>query len=229
MLHVLFYSLSLVPMTDDSLKMPKMDMKDMNVGNAFQQFLGILKLDKKVIEAVAKNQGGGPAAALFLLVGVALGPISQAIFGIRVFNAVIRPDISSVLVSIVGGLVAALLGFLVTTLVANRLFKGKGSFAEYFRVAGLAYGLSVLTVLSTFLPGLAALVGIVVALWGLVVGYVVIKNVFHLDDTNTVLTIIVTVVAIILIGAIVGSLGLAGGYGAGMSEMGSFDFSVTYE
>lgn len=195
-------------MTDDSMKMPKMDMKDMNVGNAFQQFIGIIKLDKKVIESVAKSDKGGPAAALFLLVGVAATPLVQMLVGIRVFNTTIRPDLSSTLMGILGALIAAGLGFVVTTMVATKLFKGKGTLAQYFNVVGLAYGLNVLGAIGVLIPGLIALVPLVVGIWGLVVGYVVLKTVFHLDNTNAVLTIIVTVVAMFVIMAVLGALGL---------------------
>lgn len=221
MFNSFFNFLIFVPMTDDSMKMPKMDMKDMNVGNAFQQFLGIIRLDKKVIEQVAVNEKGGPAAALFLFVGVALTPLLQAIMGIRVFNTVIRPDMTSTLMTIVGALVAAALGFAVTTLVATKLFKGKGTFPGYFRVVGLAYGLNVLSAVGVLVPGLIALVPLIVGIWGLVVGYTVLKSVFHLDNTNAVLTIIVTVVAMFVIMAVLGALGLT----AAINQAPNIDFS----
>lgn len=208
-------------MNDDSMKMPKMDMKDMNVGNAFQQFLGIVKLDKKVIAEVAANEKGGPAAALFLVIGVAATPLLQAIMGIRVFNTVIRPDITSTLMGIVGGLIAAALGFVVTTMIATKLFKGKGTLAGYFRVVGLAYGLNVLSALGVLIPGLIALVPLIVGIWGLVVGYTVLKSVFHLDDKNAVLTIIVTVVAMFVVMAVLAALGLT----AAVSQAPNLDFS----
>lgn len=218
---MVLYIFNFVSMNDDSMKMPKMDMKDMNIGNAFQQFLGIMKLDKKVIAEVAANEKGGVAAALFLVVGVAVTPLLQAIMGIRVFNTVVRPDMTSTLMGIVGGLVAAVLGFVVTTLVATKLFKGKGTLASYFRVVGLAYGLNVLSAIGVLIPGLIALVPLLVGVWGLVVGYTVLKSVFHLDDANAVLTIIVTIVAIVVIMAILGALGLT----AAVSQAPSFDFN----
>lgn len=208
-------------MTDDSMKMPKMDMKDMNIGNAFQQFIGIVKLDKKVIEGVAKNEKGGAAAALFLLVGVAATPLLQAVIGIRVFNTVIRPDLTATLMGIVTALIAAALGFVVTTLVATKLFKGKGTLAEYFRVAGLAYGLNILSAIVVLVPGLVALVPLIVGIWGLVVGFVVLKTVFHLDNTNAVLTIVVTVVALMVVAAALGALGLT----AAINQAPSMDLS----
>ena len=192
------------------MKMPEMDMKDVNFGNAFQQLLAILKLDKAMIKKVADNKSGGATAAIFLLIGTATLPVLQMIFGMRILNQTFRPDITATLLGIVGALVSTLLSYVVVTLVATKLFKGKGSFAQYFRVGGLVAGIGVVSGLIVFVPALGAIISLVVALWGLVVGYVVLKEVFHLDDKNAILTIIVAVIAIVIIQTIFNSLGLSG-------------------
>lgn len=208
-------------MSDESLKMPKMDMKDIDVGNAFQQFLGVIKLDKTVIGKVAQNEKGGTVAALFLLIGVIAGPLAQLAFGIRVFNVVVRPDITATITGSLVALVSALLTILVTTLVATKLFKGAGSFAAYFRVIGLAYGLNVLNIVVSLVPGFGVFIALIVGIWMLAIAFTTIKSVFHLDDTNAVLTIVVTIVAFFLLGAAVASLGL----GVATTQMNTLDLS----
>jgi len=222
-------------MTDESLKVPKMDMKDVNIGNAFQQFVGIMKLDKKVIQSVSASPKGFTVAALFLLVGVSAGPIMQAIFGYNFLGIVVHPSISATIVSIVIALAMAVVGIFVTTLVATKMFNGKGTFAQYFNVVGLAYGLQVVTVVSTILPGFTMLVAFALAIWGLVVGYVVVKEVFKLDNANTVLTLIVTFISILVVSAVLASVFLAMGLSSAMNaasvnvgDIPKIDFSANY-
>lgn len=211
-------------MQDDSMKMPEMDMKDVDFGNAFQQLLAILKLDKAMIKKVADNKKGGATAAIFLLIGTATLPVLQMIFGIQILNQTFRPDIVATLAGILSALISALLGYVIITLVATKLFKGKGSFAQYFRVGGLVAGIGVVSGLMVFVPALGAIISLVVGLWSLVVGYVVLKEVFHLDDKNAILTIIVAAIAIVVINGVLANLGLGGA-----ASQATFDLSsVSY-
>lgn len=210
--------------TDPAMEMPKIDMKDVNIGNAFQQFIGILKLDKKVIESVAKSEKGGAAAALFLVVGAIAGPLSGWIFGTRLGPVLVRAELGTALVGAVFGVAVAVLTIFITSLVATRLFKGKGTFAELFSVMGLVYGVYVLNLIGGLLPALSPIIGLVVAVWFLVVTFVALKSIFKLDDTNAVLTIIVTIVAYAVLIALVGSIMVSMGMVA-MGGLGGMDYS----
>ncbi|HLG25460.1 MAG TPA: Yip1 family protein [Candidatus Gracilibacteria bacterium] len=215
------------PLSGPEMKMPKMDMKDLNVGGAFQKFLGLLKLDKKVIEEVANDEKGGVSAALFLLVGVVAGPLVGWLVGVRVLGVTVRVDLGVMLGQVVFALVISVLTIFITTLVANKLFKGHGTFAQYFRVMGLANGLGVVNVVGSLMFSLAMIAGLVAGLWMLAIGFTAIKAVFKLDDTNAVLTIIVTVVAYVVLGAVVSALGFAGAT-AGLSSSSLSGVSLTY-
>lgn len=211
---------------DESMELPKIDMKDMDFGNAFQKFIKIVKLDKKAIESVSKDNKGGTAAAVFLAVGAIAAPLGSLVFGYRFFNTIVRPDIGSSLIGALLAIVMAALTLFVTSVVAVKLFKGHGSFAEFFRVAGLAYGLNVLNFVGFLVPALGMILGLVVSIWLLVISYVTIKMIYKLDDANTVLTMIVTVIVFLLLGGIIASLGVGGvmsGMGGGVPSM-----SLTY-
>jgi len=197
---------------DPSMEIPKIDMKDVDFGGAFKQFVEILKLNKKAIESVAVNAKGGAAAAIFLVAGAIAGPLGSLIFGFKFANIVI------ILVQAVFAVAMAVAVIFVTTIVANKLFKGKGSFADYFRVMGLAYGLNVVMLIGYAAPALIPLIGLVAMVWGLVITFYAIQIIFKLDNTNAILTIIVTIVAMVVLSGLVASLG----YGAAYS---SFDFS----
>lgn len=207
---------------DPSMEIPKIDMKDVDFGGAFKQLVEILKLNKKAIESVASNVKGGAAAAVFLVAGAVAAPLGSLIFGYKFMNVVYRPEIGHVLVQLVFAVVMAVAVIFVTTLVANKLFKGKGAFADYFRVMGLAYGLNVVVLLGYAVPSLAPLLGLVVGIWGLVIMFFALQIVFKLDNTNTILTIIVTIVAMMILATLVASLG----YGAAYSSIDLSSFSV---
>ncbi|MBU0667688.1 YIP1 family protein [Patescibacteria group bacterium] len=206
-------------MKESSLKIPRIVLKDLDIESAFKSFLGIIKIDKKIIEKVAKDEKSGAAAALFLFIGVAVPWLFKAFFGIRVFNVVVRPDFSTVLISIIVGLVSVLIAMFFTTIFANRLFKGKGSFDEFFRVSGLASGLWVLAIVGSTMPMISTFVSLLLLVWGFVIFFVAIKTVFGIDDANTVLTILLTGVAVFVLGAIFSTMGLTAG------QIGSVDFS----
>lgn len=192
------------------MEIPKIDMKDVDFGGAFKQFLEIIKLNKKAIESVAANVKGGASAAVFLVAGAIAVPLGSLIFGYKFLNVVYRPDIVPVLIQAVLAVVMTGAVIFVTTLVANKLFKGKGSFPEFFRVMGLAYGLNILALLGMAVSSLYPLIALVVGIWVLIIMFYSIQIVFKLDNTNTILTIIVTVVAFVVLSAVIASLG----YGA---------------
>ncbi len=209
---------------DPSMEIPKIDMKDVDFGGAFKQFVEILKLNKKAIESVAGNAKGGAAAVVFLVAGAIAAPLGSLIFGYKFMNVVYRPEIVHVLIQAVLAAAMAVAVIFVTTIVANKLFKGKGSFADYFRVMGLAYGLNVLVLAGYAVPSLAPLIGLVVGVWGLVITFYALQLIFKLDNTNVILTIIVTIVAMVVLSGIVASLG----YGAAYSSVDLSGLSMRY-
>ncbi len=213
------------PGNDPSMEIPKIDMKDVDFGGAFKQLVEVLKLNKKAIESVASNVKGGAAAAIFLVAGAIAAPLGSLLFGYKFMNVVYRPDIVTVLIQAALAVVMTVAVLFITTMVANKLFKGKGSFADYFRVMGLVYGLNVVAFLGVAVPSLTSLVSLIIGIWILVVTFYAIQTIFKLDNTNAILTIIVTVVATIVLGAVIASLG----YGvAGPSSVDLSNISIRY-
>jgi len=206
-------------MKERLLKMPRLVLKDLNIQEAFNSFIGLIRLDKKVIMGIAKDEKGGAAAAFFLLLGVAFPWLFKAVFGTRVFNVIVRPDFSTVFINILIGLHFVLVAIFIVTVVATELFKGKGSFDDFFRVSGLAYGLLVLSIVGSTVPVLASYVALILLVWGFVILFVLIRTVFGLDDANTVLTILLMLVSIFVLDTFFSWLGLTAGH------IGSIDFS----
>ena len=181
------------------MNIPKFDTKNLDFQGAFKSVLEILKLNQSAIEQVAKNEKLNFVALIFLIIGSIIGPLATKIFGIRIFNIAVYPSLQDTLVGMVVNFVIAALVIFITTLVATKVFNGKGTLAEYFRIMGLAYILNVLTILGSLLPSLAMVVGLVVGVWMLGIEFVSLKAVFKMDATNSALTMIVSLVVFLVL------------------------------
>lgn len=200
-------------------EIPKVDMKNVNADalkGGFGDVLEILKLNKAAIEKVAHRDGEGINIALVYLVVASLvsslgGPIiGYAGFRVSILNALLSGVIAAVVSAVI---------IYVTNLAAEKLFQGKGTFPQYFRVMGYASLVNLLGFIMPLLPfGLISLFALLLLGWGVAVNYVTLTTVHKLNSTNAILTIIVQVVAYFVLGAVVASLGLtAAGYGAGLA------------
>lgn len=192
-------------------------------------FIDVLKLDKTAISKVARDEKMTKIAGLFLVAGAIALPLGYQIFGLQaVRGQVLRFGLQSAISGSVWAIVVTTLTIFLAALVATRLFKGKGSFIEFFRVLGLAAGINVITFFSTFLPGLASLLTLVAAVWFLAVAFTALKVVFGLDNTNAVLTIIITIVGNMVLGgllsSILASVGFSGGYSTTILELSNWRY-----
>lgn len=202
---------------------PKVDLKGVTpdaLKGGLMDVVEILKLNKTKIDAVAGRDSEGVTMALiYLAIGSFGAPLGGAIFGYNVLGVTFRTPILNALI---GGVIATVMGALVvyiTSLVAERLFKGKGKFPQFFRVMGYAYLVSLLGIV-TMVPFLGSLAGI----WVLVVDFIALQQVHKLDTTNAILTIIVTIVAFVVLSFLVASLGMS----AMMGGLGGSGVSLNY-
>ncbi|GEM_PF-2177809 len=205
------------------MSLPKFDTKNMDFQGGFKSVLEIFKLNTTAIEQVAKNEKLNMVALIFLVIGVIVGPLANLILGIKVFNMVFHPSLQDTLITMIAQFVMAALAIFVTTLVATKVFNGKGTFAELFRIVGLASIINVLNILTPILPSLGMLISLVIGVYMLVVEFVSLKTVFKMDPTNTVLTMIVTIIVFVILGAIFAAVGL----GAAMNPAASYSSSVS--
>lgn len=204
-------------------EIPKIDFKNINAAalkSGFADVLAILKLDKAAMEKVAMRDGEGISMALvYLAIGAVAPALGGVILGYTFLGATIRTDIVPGLIGALVSLVMAAVVIYVTSLVAEKLFKGKGKFPEFFRVLGYASLIKVVGFL-TIIP----LLGTIAAIWLLVVSYMALTVVHKLDSTNAVLTIIVTIVAMVLLAYVLAAAGLSA---VGMGGYGGLGFSLS--
>ena len=202
---------------------PKVDLKGVTpdaLKGGLMDVVEILKLNKAKIDVVAGRDSEGITMALiYLAIGSFGAPLGGAIFGYNFLGVTVRTPILNALI---GGVIATVMAALVvyiTSLVAERLFKGKGKFPQFFRVMGYAYLVSLLGIV-TLVPFLGSLAGI----WVLVVDFIALQQVHKLDTTNAILTIIVTIVAFVILSFLVASLGMS----AMMGGLGGSGVSLNY-
>jgi hypothetical protein len=196
----------------EGLGLPKVDMKKVNkdsLKGGFSDFIEIMKLNKGRINAVAGRESEGIGVALvYLIVGAIGAPLGGAILGYSYFGIAVRVSLLNALVGAVLAAVVAAVVLYVTNLLAIRVFKGKGTFPQYFRVMGYAYLLSFVGFL-TLVPVLGSLASIYI----LVVNFIALQEIHKLDATNSVLTILLTVAVFVLLSFVLASITATMGLG----------------
>jgi hypothetical protein len=183
----------------------------MDFSAMIQRAIRAARLDKSLYEEVEGNAALTQEAIIFVVIVAAIsafgGFLSSLIGG--------------------GGIVGAIVGFIVGTIIAvalyfvwaflnyiigTNLFKGKAEYSELLRTLGYAYGPNVLGVLA-FIPCLGGLAGLVGAIWMAVAGFFAVRQALNVDNTNAILTIVVSFVVYLIILAILATFGIAGGLG----------------
>lgn len=110
---------------------------------------------------------------------------------------------------IILGPINAVVGWLiwsgVTYLVGTRVFNGTATWGELLRTLGFAQTPGLLNVLG-FVPGLGALIRLVVGLWVLVAGVIAIRQALDIDTGKAVLTAILSFIAVIVITALLATV-----------------------
>jgi hypothetical protein len=160
-----------------------------------ENIIGVFKLDSATFERIEKDTTQtGPAALIVILVAILSG------LGNGFFNTFSdRPFFSG----FIGGLIAVLLGWLLwsalTWFIGTRLFNGQADLGEMLRVIGFAYSPQILSII----PCVGGIIG---AIWTLAAGFVAIRQGLDLDNTKTLITIVIGFLAYLALVAIVNAI-----------------------
>ena len=104
--------------------------------------------------------------------------------------------------TLISGLISALLGWAVWSyvvyFVGTRFFGGTASYGELLRTLGFAESPGVLLILS-FIPILGGLLSFAVGIWILVASFIGIRQALDIDNSKTVFTILLGIVALIVV------------------------------
>jgi hypothetical protein len=163
-------------------------------------------------DVTATNQ----ALLVVLLVAVANG-IGQAI------GASLEGNSAALVGRLVGGILQGVIGWAVWSyvvyFVGTRFFGGTATYGELLRTLGFAESPSVLMIFS-FVPVLGGILALVVGIWTLVSSFIATRQALDIDNTKTVFTILVGIVALILVFIVVGIvMAIVFGLGAAAGRM----------
>lgn len=166
-------------------------------------------------EVEADTSATNQALTVVVIVAVASG-IAAAI------GASISGNSAALVGRLVGGVLTALIGWAlwsyVIYFVGTRIFSGTATYGELLRTLGFAESPSVLLIFS-FVPVLGGILSLVVGIWTLVSSFIATRQALDLDNTKTVLAIVVGVIALIFVFFIVGLI-VALIFGAGAAAFG---------
>jgi hypothetical protein len=159
-------------------------------------------------EVEADTNATSQALTVVVLVAVASG------LGL-LLGSIVNGRPGAAIGGLIGAIVLELLGWAVWSFVmffvGTKLFKGTATYGELLRTLGFAYSPGVLLILR-FIPVIGGIIGLIVAIWRIVAGFIAIREALDLDTGNTIATIIVGfigyLVVAFVVGAILASLGL---------------------
>jgi hypothetical protein len=163
-------------------------------------------------EVEADTTATSQALTVVVLVAVATA-IGQAIAA-----SLAGPSSRGVVGPIVGGVLSALIGWAVWSYVVyyvgTRFMGGTATYGELLRTLGFAETPSLLLIFS-FIPLLGGIISLVALVWRIVAGFIATRQALDIDNTKTLLTIIVGAVALIIVVAVIGII-VGGIFGAGV-------------
>jgi hypothetical protein len=178
----------------------------------FNRVMRAALLDKEFYkEAEADTSLNQEALLVVILVSVA-GGIGAFINGLmnRGFGAALL----GLIVASVIGVVNYYIWAYVTHFIGTNLFKGEADPGELLRVLGYASGPRLLSLLG-FIPCIGGLISLAGGIWALVAGFFGVREALDLDTTETLVTVILGWLVILIISAIISGIFGVGAVGLG--------------
>lgn len=184
----------------------------MDFNSMFNNVKRAMSLDRTFYQEVAYNDRYTQEALMVVIFAAVLTGIgtfvSQLMMG-KLFGAIIGLIVGVIMI-VVGYYIWAY----IVHFVGKSLFQGQASVPELLRTLGYAYGPTALAVLS-FIPCIGGLLAIVGAVWGLVCGYFAVRETHKMSDGQTIITVVLGWIVVLIIRAAVlavfgiGALGLS--------------------
>lgn len=186
-----------------------------------ERMIRAARLEPAVYNELERDlNASGQALLVVILVSLASG-IGNAL---RVSSSYSPPGSSYYsgpsVVGLIGGVITAVIGFAVFVTavyyVGTRLFGGTATPGEILRTLGFAYTPQLLG-LFAFIPVLGGLAVFVGTIWSWVAGVIAIREALDFDTTKSILTVVVSAIAVIVVLAILGIV--LGIFGLGLGVM----------
>ena len=161
------------------------------------------RFDKTFFAEVEKDTSySQDALVVVVVVSVvgALGSFIASLFGGSLLHA-----IGGFIWSAVWGVAGFFLWTFLVQWIGTQFFKGQGDFGEVQRCLGFAYGPRILGILA-IIPCVGWLAALAGAIWSAVAGYFAIQEALDQDNTNAILTVVVSWVIVVVVGLILGAI-----------------------
>ena len=173
-------------------------------GSLVNRMIRAAKLDASLYEEVEHDPGALNQAITVVLIASAasgIGNLLEALLRGRGFGVAA--------VGLVGGLILALIGWLVwsfvTYLVGTRVFGGQATYGELLRSIGFSNSPGVINVFG-FIPLLGGLVRFVAFIWSLVAMIIALKQALDFTTGKAIATAIIGLIALIVVVVVLGLL-----------------------
>jgi len=170
-----------------------------------------IKLDATFYEEVEQDPSYNQDSLMVVILASLLGGLGGLI------GTAMAGDILKAIIAFIVAVILTLIGFFlwvwVATLVGTRLFKGTGQFDNVKRAMGFAYAPQLLNILS-FIPCLGGIIALVAWVLSVIAGVKAVRQSLNQDNTNAILTVIVSAIVVFLVIAAICAVLAAIGIGA---------------
>ena len=150
---------------------------------------------------VASDKHKTPYAYYIIIISAILGLIGQQLF------LPIKPGWGMAIGMAVMQIIMTIIGIYILSIIAKSIFKGHAKHDEFFRVMGYTLVIGFLSILP--------MLGLIVAIWGLILVFVILKTIHKLTTGGAIGTIIVGIIIMAVVSMIVspifGKIGLDSG------------------
>lgn len=180
--------------------------------NMINRVLRAAQLDKELFKEVEADTSLNQEALIVVTIVSAAAGVG-AFFG-RLSSEGFGAAIIALLVTALLGVINYYIWAYVTHFIGTNMFKGDADPGELLRVLGYASGPRILGLLF-FIPCAGGLLSFAGSIWALVAGFVGVREALDLDTTETLVTVVVGWLAILIITIIVGSVVGIGALGLG--------------
>ena len=183
--------------------------------------LDIALLKKDAMHHVASDKNMTRCAYVIIAASALLLMIGQLTLGVKIpFLGVMRPSLMAALGQAIISVISAVAGLYLVSFVAKSIFKGSAHHDAFFRVA--AFGMIV-----GFLRLIPAL-SIISAIWGIVIFFVVLKEVHKLTTGGVIGTFFVSLIAGFILSLVLAPIYAMLGLGFGAGGSGSYNMNGNF-
>ena len=158
----------------------------LHLKSEFERAFKIATFDPHMMAEVAKEKAALPLAILFIVLASFAGALGAYVFPLEYGLVIYQPTAVEALWNGVSAMIWIFSALFILHLIANGIFKAKGSFHPFLRVVGYGYVIGLLH----FFPILSVLVG----LWGLVLVFVILKNVKKLSTKKAAFSLLLLII-----------------------------------